>query len=346
MVDEVLPPAGDVVRSTAEAGAHGWRGTLTVVLVAAAVTAFVWLNRRDVPDAWRAARHASPGWLVLGLVACVAYVAVYGMARRAALAAFGVVLGPRAAVRAALVAHSLNIVTKSGGLAGLAVYREEARRRGAPASRVLGGYVLAVVLGDIAFACTLAGALLLLVADGRFTTSDAFATALVVVYFATITTVVVAAARSRDAIRRLHAIPARLRRRPPDHAPADELFDAVAEVRRRPRSVLPAFAWLVGIEALGVAMLWCALAAFGVRTGLTTPLVGYAISVLFSMVGVLPAGIGFAEASLGAVLVSFDVAGPTATVVVLTSRVLETWIPLGLGLVVARGWRRSGGVAR
>lgn len=346
MPEDALPPVGEGADAVARAQPGGARRLVTIGLVTIAVVVFVWVNRHDVPNAWHAARHARAGWLALGVLVSLGYVVVYGMARRAALGAFGVELAPRPAVRAALVAHSVNIVTKSGGLAGLAVYREEARRRGAAPSRVLGGYVLAVVLGDLAFACTLAAASIVLVLDGRFSTRDAIAIAIVLVYFSFLVAMVIAAVRSREAVRRLHALPARLRRRTPDHTSADELFDAVAEVRTRPRSVLPAFAWLLAIEVLGVVMLWCSLAAFGVRDGITVPLVGYAITVLFSMVGVLPAGIGFAEASLGAVLVSFDVPGPTAAVVVLTSRVLETWIPLGLGLLAARGWRRDAGAPR
>jgi uncharacterized membrane protein YbhN (UPF0104 family) len=316
------------------------RGLLGLV-VAAATVAFLIANRRDIPRAARAVRAAHGWWLGVALLLSVAYLCVHGLARQAAVSIFGLRLTTKQALISGAVAHSINIVAKSGGMAGSAVYREEARRNRQPPGLAMGGYILAVVLGDVSFALVLLGGLGVLVADGRFTTGDAIATAVFAVYLMVITAAVVASARSRAAIRALHAIPARVLRRAPDHTGADELFDAIQQVRRRPVTVLPALGWMLLLEVLGISIIWCCLAAYGERTSITVPLVGYGISVLFSIVGVLPAGIGFAEASLGAVLVSFDVPGATAAVVVLSYRVFETWLPLVVGLVLARGWRRD-----
>ena len=73
----------------------------------------------------------------------------------------------------------------------------------------------------------------------------------------------------------------------------------------------------------------------------TVAIVGYGISVLFSVVGFMPAGIGFAEASLGAVIVSFDVPVAVAAVAVIAYRIFETWLPLVVGLLATRWWRRG-----
>ena len=321
-------------------------GQIAAIAVLLAVTVvFIVANWRDVPDALRAVRAANLWWLLAGMVASAGFIGVYGMARRSALAAFGVGLTPSRAVLTGAVAHTLNIVSKSGGMAGAAVFRDEARRTAQLPSLALGGYMLGVVLGDLSFALTLLASLIVLIIDGHVTRGDAIAMAVVAVYFAIIASAVIAATHSRVAIRSLHAIPARLRRRSPDHTAADELFDAIQQVRKRPRAVLPAFAWMVMIEVLGIAMVWICLAAYGQHVSIAVPIVGYGISVLFSVVGVLPAGLGGAEASLGAVLVSFDVPGSTAAVVVLTYRVLETWVPLVAGLVVARYWRRHNATA-
>lgn len=321
------------------------RGLLAVV-VACATVGFLIVNRHDIPKAARAVRAANGWWLFVALVLSVALLAVHGLARRAALHIFGVSLTMRRALVAGAVAHSLNIVAKSGGMAGSAVYRKEARRGGRPPGLATGGYILAVVLGDLSFAVVLLASLGVLISGGRFTFSDAAATGVFVVYLAIITSAVIASTRSRTAIRSLHALPARLLRREPDHTGADELFDAIQQVRRRPTDALPALAWMLLLEVLGISIVWSCLAAYGQHTSITVPLVGYGMSVLFSIIGVLPAGVGFAEASLGAVLISFDVPGPTAAVVVLSYRVFETWLPLTVGLLLARGWRRDVRMAR
>jgi uncharacterized protein (TIRG00374 family) len=322
---------------------HG-RGLRVVVaaLLGVAVIGFVLANRHDIPDAARALRHVRLAWLAVGIATSLAYLTAYSLARGAALASFGVPMKTRRALLTGLVAHSANIVAKTGGMAAVAVYRDEARRSNHSPSRVVGGVMLTVVLGDLAFAAVLLCSLVVLAANGRFTTGDAIAAGVFAVYLGIVVGAVVAAARSRSAIRQLFAIPARVRRHQPDPTHADELFDAIQQVRRQPRATLPTIAWMLSIEAIGVLLLWECLRAYGQHTGISVPLVGYAISVLFSIIGVLPAGIGFAEASLGAVLVSFSVPGPTAAVVVITYRVLEVWLPLVLGLIVMRRWRRHG----
>lgn len=315
---------------------------IVALFVAAATVIFLFANRHDIPRSARAVRSANGWWLGVALLLSVTFLCVHGFARRAAVAVFGVHLPIRRALVSGAVAHSLNIVAKSGGMAGSAVYREEARRSGQPPGLATGGYILAVVLGDVSFAFVLLASLGVLVSDGRFTTGDAVATAVFALYLAAVVSAVVASARSRRAIRSLHGLPARILRREPDHTGADELFDAIQQVRRRPVAVLPALGWMVLVELLGILIVWSCLAAYGQHTSIAVPLVGYGMSVLFSIIGVLPAGIGFAEASLGAVLVSFDVPGPTAAVVVLSYRLFETWLPLTAGLVLARGWRREG----
>ncbi|MEO8693304.1 MAG: lysylphosphatidylglycerol synthase transmembrane domain-containing protein [Acidimicrobiales bacterium] len=310
------------------------------VVVVALTVAFIAANRGELPNAARAAGHADPWWLGLGVIASATFMVLHASARRVAIATFGVRLTPSRAMLTSAVAQSLNVVAKSGGMAGLAVYRDESRRSGQPTPLVTGGYVLCVVLGDAAFAVTLVGAIAVLVIDGQFTRGDAVAVAVVGAYFAIVATVVVAAARSRSAIRSLHALPARLRRRTPDHTAADELFDAIQQIRTRPASVIPVFCLMLLIELVSISMVWICLAAYGQSVGMTVPIVGYGVSVLFSLISVLPAGIGFAEASLGAVLVSFGLAGSVATVIVLTYRILETWLPLLTGVLVARTWRR------
>jgi uncharacterized membrane protein YbhN (UPF0104 family) len=330
-------------------GADHARRAVRVVLsllVVVATAVFLVANRHDIPRSARAVRSADAWWLSVALLLSLALVCAHGLARRAAMGVFGVHLAPARALVAGAVAHSLNIVAKSGGMAGSTVYREEARRSHQPPGLATGGYILAVVLGDASFALVLVASLGVLVSDGRFTAGDAAAAGAFTVYLAILVSAVVASARSRGAIRTLHAIPARLRRREPDHTGADELFDAIQQVRRRPAAVLPALGWMLLLELLGIGIVWSCLASYGQRTSITVPLVGYGISVLFSIIGVLPAGLGFAEASLGAVLVSFEVPGATAAVVVLSYRLFETWLPLALGLVLARRWRREGRVER
>jgi uncharacterized protein (TIRG00374 family) len=238
-------------------------------------------------------------------------------------------------------------------MGGLALYLADGRRRSQSRAAVVTAYVLAALLGHVAFAALLVTALLVLWWDGRLTGAELAAAGVFVVYIGVQAAVVLAAIRSKAALRTLHALPskvvARIRRligrprpsSPHSHDDADELYDAVHLLGHRPKSIIaPAICALL-VEVLGVLTIWAVLRAFGESVGLQVPVVAYAISVLFSIVGVLPAGIGFAEASLATVFTSFGVPGSVAAVAVITYRLFEVWIPFAIGAFAAQHLARK-----
>jgi uncharacterized protein (TIRG00374 family) len=239
------------------------------------------------------------------------------------------------------------MVAKSGGLAGLSVFRREAARRDVPSGPVTAAYVTATVGGDAAFAALLVVALTVLTAAGRMQRPELLACGVFVVYLLVTAGLLVAATRSREALGRIRRLPERLTRRvrrSPSRAEpsrSDDLFDAVERLRTRPSAAIPVLAMTFGIELAGVAILFASMRAVGVGAGVVVALVGYAVSTLFAIVGVLPSGLGFAEVSLGAVLVSYGVPAATATVVVLVDRLLEMWLPLLVGFVALGRSARS-----
>lgn len=321
---------------------HPLRRVLAVALVAALAIVFVAANHAELPAAWRQARHADGWWLAAMLACSLAALANHGLLHAASQRAAGSGIGLRRAVRLGAAGFALNAVAKSGGMAGLAAFLREARRTGHGRGAVTAGYVLAVVLAELAFAATLAVALVVIAVDGHLTRGDVIAGAAFAVLLSLRLGTVVAALRSRAAVRRVYALPrrlvARLRRRDPviDHTAADELHEALTLVRRRPRAVGPAVVAAVGIEVLGTATLLCALAAVHASHRVAEALVAYAVSVLFGIVGFLPGGLGFVEASLGGVLVSFGAPVAQATAAVALYRIGELWLPLALGALASR----------
>ena len=327
-----------------EGGATGRRLLSALVLLATA--GIVVANRRDLPAAWRALRHARPAWVALAAVLGGAGLVDVAAEHVAAQRTMG--LRPRAWLIAPLAwaARFLNLVAKSNGIAGLVLFRSRARREGRPEAPVVAAYLLATVLDPLAFAAVLAVAFVLLVGQGRFSPLDAVAGVVFVAYLLVTVGTVVAALRSRRAVRALYELPGRIGRRlhgapqpvgaaTVDHHNADELYEAVAVLRHRPRSLWAPGLAALGVDLLGVAQLWAVLMAVGAHPGVELPLVAYAVSTLFGIVGIVPAGLGAVEVSLGAVLVSYGVAmGPAAAAVVLY-RVVELWIPLAVGGLAA-----------
>ena len=345
-----------VIRQVPAQGSTGrglWirRSVLGLGLIAAMV--LVVANRSDIPVAWQALQGARPGFVMAGLVLVATALANQAGFHAAAQRVAGQEVRGRDLIVAVSAAGFANLVVKSGAMAGLAPMLTSARRRGRSRAATVAGYLLVSVVGHVAFACVLVAGLVVLVVDGRFGTTDAAAAAAFVVLSAAQVALLRAAFRSREAVRRLYSIPGRiaatLRRRgaiepavePLDTEHADELFDAVQLMRTNGRAMVPVLLHSLGVEIIGVAELYCVLRALGVHAHVSVPIVAYAISVLFTIIGFLPGGIGFVEAGLGAVLISFGVAHGEAVAAVVLYRVLELWIPMTVGLVAARHLSRE-----
>jgi uncharacterized membrane protein YbhN (UPF0104 family) len=370
-----LPIGGVLTRP----GRFRWIGAL---VVAVATVVVVWANRGDIPTAWHSVRHAHTGYLAFAVALAGAAILNQAAFHASAQRAGGLPSRSRELLVPAGAATFLNVVAKSGGMAGLAAFLTDARRRGRPRGATVAGYVLVNVIGHVAFALTLFVGLVLLAFDGRFTTIDAVATTV----FAATTAVqlggIVAAMRSRALLRRVYGAPHRfvatlkrwLRRRSnggptssvsdleagtehgpeagtehgpeagagAEHSRADELYDAVHLLMRNRRRALVTLGFGVLVEVIGIGQLWCVLRAIGTRPSMALPVVAYAVSVLFQIVGFLPGGLGTVEASLGALLVSFSLTGAQAAAAVVLYRVCELWIPLVLGSFAAQRLRAAG----
>ncbi len=111
-----------------DAPRSGW-ARLGTGIVVAFVIFFVVANREDLPDAWKAARDSDKTWLAGGVACMVGFLASYVAMHWGARHAAHVRSQPSRITLCALAGNFLNMVTKSGGFAGLAPFVGEAKRR-------------------------------------------------------------------------------------------------------------------------------------------------------------------------------------------------------------------------
>ena len=322
--------------------------TLSIAAAGLVVAAVLIARKRSaLANVWVEVRRAETPWLLVAIGLSLLLLMSLGLLHVTTQRAAGAPVPVWRAVRLASWGHVLNMVSKSGGMAGMAPFLADAQRARRSRGQTVAGYVLATVLADVAFAVTLAVGIVVMWADGRLTRNEAVALAAFLVLLVARLTTIAAAMRSETAIRRLYRIAGRIsavvRRRPPDLAHQDvavaELREAVAVLRRRPSAAVPGALCALAVEAVGIAMLAAVLAAVHGPEGLAVPIVAYAISVMFAIIGFLPGGLGFVEVSLGAVLVSFDCPTDKAAAAVALYRVAELWVPAVLGLLASRGMR-------
>jgi putative heme transporter len=317
-----------------------WRW-LGAAILAAFVVVFIWANRHEVPTMWHVLRAARPLWVVGAAAGMVAWIVNDTALHRATLRATGVRLPVGNVAVGAAVAHFLNLTTKSAGMAGMAALRAEARRAGLPERSVTAGYVLAGMLTEMGFSVALIASFAVLTADGHLTIAELLGAIAFAFYAGSRIMMLVHATRNRERLRALFRLPARViarirrRRGPSDSsgsdAAADELFDSMQAVRGDPSVLAPAILHALLTEAIAVAILWTSVHAVGASLGPLQSLVAYSVAGLFGIIGFLPGGLGFVEVSLSAVLVSFGIAGATATAGVLLFRVFELWLPVLIG---------------
>ena len=327
--------------------AAGW------ALAVLAVAAVAFIYRKDIPAAGHAIATARPAWLLALLVLALLGLATFGLLFRAGQTAAGARVGLWEGIELGNAAYALNLVVKSSGLAGVVVFTRRARARAEPHGRAVAGYLLATVLSHFAFAAVLLAALAALLLGGRFTAVDAAASAVFAVYLGFHVVVVVAAARSRalvravyagprralDRVRRILRLPSRAATGPSEHA--DELFDAIALIRTRPRRSLPVAGWAISVDLVHVLWVYAAVQAVGGGVGLEAALVAYGVATLFGIVGIVPGGLGFVELGMTAALVSYGMPTAAAAAATVLYRVAELWLPLAAGALASRRLRRT-----
>lgn len=340
----------EVGLTSGSASRRRWR-RVAWVIVAVFALGFILQHHDEVPAAWRVVSAASLAWLALALALTTAWLVNLGFLHAASQRAVGLPTGARHIMRTAIGANFLNMITKSGGMAGLALLLANGRRRGVARGPVVAAYLLAAAFVELTFGATLVVALVVVWVSGRLTGAEIVASVLFAGYLSVRIAIVVVASRSRESLRRLFHLPRRLaawlRRRPArerEHRAADELHEAMLLARRAPLRTLPAIAHAALASVISVLTLWSVVAAVGAGTGLAVAVVGYAVTLLFTIVGFLPSGVGFVEVSLGAVLLSFDVDGPHAAAAVVVYRVFQLWLPVVIGAVLAARVRSSSGV--
>lgn len=317
--------------------------------VALIVIAFLVVNRGEWRSVGEAARQARPELLILAALLQVAWMLLFGASFWSGLAAAGVRLPFRAAVVASWACNFLNMVVKSGGMSGLAVFIRLGGRRGYSGSRVTLGYLLTLGVGYAAFLCLLAVALVILGRQGNLRTLELVASLSTAALLLTIMAGLVVVVRSRHGVRRgydwlagpVNRVAGMVLRRPlldPEGGgrAAAESAAVVQLVRRHPmRLLLPVLANL-GKDLCGAAVLYAVLRAFHDSATLELALIASVLTIVFSYISIVPSGLGIVEVSLTGVLIRAGVPPAEAALSTVVFRLFQFWTPFLAGAASTR----------
>ncbi len=268
-----------------------------------------------------------------------------GLLNRAAHHAVGLDAGVGAMTQTAAVGFAAQKMVKSAGVAGLAVFVRDGRRRGHAPGTVAAACVLTAVSSFMALGVLLLAAVALLAATDRLTGWWVVAAAGFGVYATVATVAGFVVAHNRDTAvgvwSRAECTWRRLTRRPRGASAAaavpGHLLDALEAARRQGGGLVVMFLHGVASKALGALMLVVAVAAVGLPIGPAGAVIVYATALGASMVTIVPGGVGAVEGSATALLVASGAPLGSAALAVLVFRFFDLLVPVIVGALAARG---------
>jgi uncharacterized membrane protein YbhN (UPF0104 family) len=246
-------------------------------------------------------------------------------------------------------ANFVNVVAPAGGVAGLAVFIEDARNRGLSTGRVTLSGLLYLLYEYAALFAALSGGFIVLRQRGQLNPAELAAAGFLVLLAASVGTMLLVGRRSTRLLgdllaflgrrtnrllhRALHRDPLTVERA---YVFASELGDGLASLRlNRKLALLPLVYTLIN-KLLLVMVLALSFLALGLDMDGGTVLAGFSVGHLFFYASPTPSGVGFVDSVLPVALSSLGVPFASAVLVALVYRAVSFWLPLGLGALAFR----------
>ena len=248
----------------------------------------------------------------------------------------------------------VSVIVPSGGMGGMAVFMDAARRRGLSTGRVVVVGVLYLVYEYASLLAVLAAGFVVLVRRDKLDGRELAAAGLLLALAGCIGVVLVVGYRSARQLGNLLAWLAHGVNRllhpfvhrdwlslSAAHEFADEMGQGFSTLRlNRKHTALP-LALALCNKVLLIAVLALSFLALGTPFSSGTVVAGFSIGQLFFYVSPTPSGVGFVDSIMPVALNTLNVPFTQAVLVVLVYRTVTFWLPLGLGALALRVLEKS-----
>jgi glycosyltransferase 2 family protein len=333
---------------------NGWGRWLLVVL-AVALLVFVAGQFLSARELGLDLSRADWRWVAVAVALQAVFFLLYGALYRHAFRAVGVEIGALELVPVLLASLFVKTVLPLTAAPAAAVFIDDASARGQSGTRTAVGLVVVVIVDLVMALPFVAAGAVALVLSARLVAFALAGTALFVLFIAALLVGLALAAlrpvllglllgACRAVVNRAAAFAGR--RAPLSeewvHRTADQLVAAVTSIPRHPRDVAIASGYSVLLHAANLAGLAALFLAFGQRLDPAALMAGFGMSIVFFVVTIVPDGIGAVEGAMALVFVQLGMSPTAAILVTLAYRVLNVWLPVGLGFWCARRIRLFG----
>jgi len=316
------------------------------------IAGFMWLAIRRYHEIAKLAEILRTGqwqWVIAAVLLQILYYIIYALTYQAAFYTVGLSWSLRRTLPVLFGSLLVNVITPSAGMAGTALFVDDAQKHGESPARAAAGTLLVLVSELGTFGIILITGIAYLLHRGDLHAYQIIGALVLTALFTTIAGLLFLSLKRPSVIGRLlawieHGV---LKLQSWVHHPqlpqrdwaqklASEFSAAAAAIGEHPRRLLTTLSIALAAHVLDLASLYVLFLAFRHAVTLEVLITGYAMGILFWIVSITPQGIGVVEGVMVLVFSSLGVPPAKATLTSVSWRGLTFWIPLVIGFFTLR----------
>ncbi len=294
-------------------------------------------------------------WVAVAALLQVVYYIIYTALYQSAFLIVGVQSRLGELLPVTFASIFMNVAAPSGGASSVALFADDAARRGQSAARATVGYLLVLVADFSAFLVLLVAGLIYLFTHHTLKFYESIAAVILLIIIGGLTAFLLLGLWRPQWLSRLLAWVQKLANRiaglfkHPDFLDeawvernTAEFTEAAMAITAQPALLLQTIGIAFAAHLVDLTSLYVLFLAFHQKVHFGVLVAGYAMGILFWIVSITPQGIGVVEGMMTLVFASLGVPIENATVIALAFRGLTFWLPLGIGFIMLRRLKSFG----
>lgn len=293
--------------------------------------------------------HGQWEWVLAALFVQGVYLVVFAASYQAAFRTVEIKSRLRDLVPVVLGALFVNLAAPTGGASGVALFVDDAARRGQQASRAATGLLLQLCADFTAFSLILIPGMIYLFRQHELKNYEMITAAILLLVILGLTAVLLIGVWRPALLQsltgwlqnRMNSLAAWLKR-PPFLADdwgaknSAEFIAAANALSTHPVGVIQTVGLAFGAHLLDLACLYLLFLAFNQPVKLGPLVAGYGMGILFWVISITPQGVGVVEGVMILVFTSLGIPSAKATTISLAFRGLTFWLPMLVGFILLR----------
>ncbi|NJD59641.1 MAG: flippase-like domain-containing protein [Anaerolineae bacterium] len=316
------------------------------------VIIFLWVVISRFSDITKIAETLMQGqwqWVVAAILFMIVYFTTYTGIYHSAFQTVGIQSRLVELIPLTFISIFMNVAAPIGGASGMAVFVDDASRRGQSAAKATVGTLLVMVADFSAFLVVLVTGMIYLFTHHNLKYYESLTAALLLLVIGGLTSFLLLglwrplwlrrilswAQRFANWMARIFNRPAFLEDSWVENNTA-EFTEAAIAIAARPALLMQTIGIAFVAHLINLSMLYSLFLAFHQKVHFGMLVAGYAMAILFWIIAVTPQGIGVVEGMMTLVFASLGVPLANATIISLAFRGLTFWIPLAIGFILLR----------